>query len=384
MIRVCGWDVGIRHLAFCEGTIPIQEFSLEHFKITSCGYIDLQAEQHAVVHQWPSPQIPENVNTNANENIVMPKLCCCKTLSNHKACSAQPRWILYTLEEIPFIYCSRHQKEEKTPGTWWSLFGKDKNKKPKLGAPINARHLAVDSSEEDIDADEELSSSKITTTCGICRKEFESVRQPFWVHRPVEHWKGSCVHPICFKCVRATLPDGWEKWPRNTRNKLVGGGEPEDKLLHGPGITETDEIMQKLVRCLREKWPSDMDLVWIENQPALVNPRMKSLQMILYTHFQGILSDRGGSVRFVNPNQKWKTAVDLPDDSTYRVHKQDSVNRFIIWLRQFGEEYNDFLKFFESQKKKDDMADAFWIVGANLSEWNVNRRFLSEPDTETT
>ena len=379
MIRVCGWDVGIRHLAFCEGIIPAQQFSLEHLKITSCGYIDLQAEQQAVVHQWPLLDIdPETVVPDANT----PILSCCKTSAKGKPCSGQPRWILNTPEDTLHVYCVRHQKDEKAPGDWWSLFVKDKNKKPKLGAPVKARHIAVDSSEED--ADEEQLSLKITATCGICRQEFESVRQPFWVHRPIEHWNGSCVHPICFKCVRAPLPNGWEKWPRNTRNILVGGGEPEDKLLHGPGVTETDEIMQKLVRCLREKWPSGMDLVWIENQPALVNPRMKSLQMILYTHFQGILSDKGGSVRFVNPNQKWKTAVDLPDDSTYRVHKQDSVNRFVIWLRQFGDEYEDFLRFFEGQKKKDDMADAFWIVGANLSEWKVNRRFLSEPDTETT
>lgn len=357
MIRICGWDVGIRHLAFCEGTIPIDNFSLEQFTISRCGVIDLLADNEPFIYDRMKIVLPKENEIPKEEG------GCCVKLKN-KYCASPVKLALFTAENKQQNFCSRHQNHELEGGkTKWLLLEKNKKKKPNLDMYTTT-----------VTADEK---QNVFILCCMCNQNFTSVKQPRWVCRP-EMWNRTCIHPVCYKCAKKPLPTGWQIWTCSRKNNI--SPEPKNTILQGPAITDTDEIMQKLVRRMKKTWQHpEMDIVWIENQPTFVNPRMKSLQMILYTHFQSVLSDKGGSVRFVNPNQKWKNAIDLPEKPTYKSYKQQSVNRFIDWLNKQGNN-KEFLEFFNMQKKKDDMADAFWIIAASISDWKINNNFYIRSD----
>jgi hypothetical protein len=114
------------------------------------------------------------------------------------------------------------------------------------------------------------------------------------------------------------------------------------------------------------------DIVVVENQPSMKNPRMKTISGTVYDYYmirgmfdKHITQSTITSVRFMSPSNKLKLAnngdtmelVKLKgdDSKTYKLTKQLGIKYCSEMIAQFPE----WLTVFNSHKKKDDMADCF-------------------------
>ena len=124
------------------------------------------------------------------------------------------------------------------------------------------------------------------------------------------------------------------------------------------------KISQLCVDKLREIDISDVNHVLIENQPALKNPVMKSIQMIIYTFFimDGLMKEESliESIHMVNARNKLKVykgpPIECNKKDKYAQNKFLSVEYTKEMIK--GEE-DKFIKLFDESKKKDDLADAY-------------------------
>jgi hypothetical protein len=186
----------------------------------------------------------------------------------------------------------------------------------------------------------------------------------------------------------------------------------EKKIMHKRHF-DIGDTSERLITVLRDSFSDDTscyDHVLVENQPSLKNPSMKSISMIIYTFFQTIkmLFGSVGSVQFVSALAKLSTkthlAVDLVDSNSMNKEEDERENirqqgvsrnrsksisyeqkkklavekcrrvlkRGMVTTRlpppnpnfNTDDDKNDhdaasLLEFFETSKKKDDLADAF-------------------------
>ena len=110
----------------------------------------------------------------------------------------------------------------------------------------------------------------------------------------------------------------------------------------------------------------DCDNIIIENQPVLKNPKMKSLQIMLYSYFL-IKNKNINDIQLVNASNKLKVFKGkLSDDKEimlknikdkYRKNKFTAVEHTKRMMEDNGE--TEFIEKFNSNKKNDDLADAF-------------------------
>ena len=106
-----------------------------------------------------------------------------------------------------------------------------------------------------------------------------------------------------------------------------------------------------------------VDLVVIENQPALKNPTMKSIQMILYSYFliNGISTNKPiKDLQMVNARNKLKVyngpKIECDIKNKYNKNKFLAIQYCEYMIK---EENNDFILLYQNSKKKDDLADAY-------------------------
>ena len=111
------------------------------------------------------------------------------------------------------------------------------------------------------------------------------------------------------------------------------------------------------------------DYIIIENQPVLKNPTMKSIQMILYSYFafKSLKLKDFKDLILMNASNKMKVYTKPTDSeltekinklkSKYSRNKKLSILHSQLILEEHST--NDWLDFFKSNKKKDDLADAF-------------------------
>lgn len=131
-------------------------------------------------------------------------------------------------------------------------------------------------------------------------------------------------------------------------------------------IKDLDSISDSLINLLDEildNTDSHELCVLIENQPAMKNPTMKSVQMVLYTYFILMRKKLGlqVSVDFVSASRKLKYMVqNYPDmnrtEKSYKANKANAVAYCKYYLHSKEDEKN--LDFFQRHKKKDDLSDA--------------------------
>tara|TARA_X000000950_G_C13835300_1_gene627910 strand:- start:18 stop:617 length:600 start_codon:yes stop_codon:yes gene_type:complete len=132
--------------------------------------------------------------------------------------------------------------------------------------------------------------------------------------------------------------------------------------------------LKDLSRSLYENLESNkifkkFDYIIIENQPVLKNPTMKSIQMILYSYFafKSLKHKDFKDLLLMNASNKMKVYT-KPIDSTltekidklkskYSRNKKLSILHTQLILEEHST--NDWLELFKSNKKKDDLADAF-------------------------
>ena len=105
------------------------------------------------------------------------------------------------------------------------------------------------------------------------------------------------------------------------------------------------------------------EVICIENQPALKNPVMKTVQMILYSYFmiEGATKDTPVSeVHMINARNKLKVykgpEVECKFTDKYKKNKYLSVE---YTKQMILEEDPKFIELFTDCKKKDDLADAY-------------------------
>ena len=150
-----------------------------------------------------------------------------------------------------------------------------------------------------------------------------------------------------------------------------------------------DDTRLKLINILEnKKHLLNADVVVIENQPSFKNPRMKSISALLYDYYiiRGVIDkERTNSnikrVKFMSPSNKIKLASDgetqqivklkasekaCDESKAYKLTKSLAVKYTQDLLKHLPE----WLKHFNSYKKKDDLADAF-LQGAYYFEMNV-------------
>lgn len=104
----------------------------------------------------------------------------------------------------------------------------------------------------------------------------------------------------------------------------------------------------------------------IENQPVLKNPTMKSIQIMLYSYFL-IKNKNINNIKLVNASNKLKVykgqipEVDKTSISSikdkYKRNKMTAILHCKLMIND-----NDKLEYFNSHKKKDDLADAYLMT----------------------
>lgn len=149
----------------------------------------------------------------------------------------------------------------------------------------------------------------------------------------------------------------------------------------------------------------DVDAVVIENQPSLKNPKMKSIQMIVYSYFLmygKILNQTEKKIKYIdfcNASNKLKVykgpkicledlkkkkksidnnssikdfvieekkeeqeiTIEIKDNKTKKLSYSDKKKMAVEHVKYFLKENNDIenLNFFNQHKKKDDLADSY-------------------------
>ena len=109
---------------------------------------------------------------------------------------------------------------------------------------------------------------------------------------------------------------------------------------------------------------SNIKYILIENQPALKNPVMKSIQMIIYTFFiiEGIMKETSNIefVHLVNARNKLKVykgpKIECNKKNKYAKNKYLSIEytKYMV-----NNEKEEFKILFNNSKKKDDLSDAY-------------------------
>ena len=124
------------------------------------------------------------------------------------------------------------------------------------------------------------------------------------------------------------------------------------------------KISQLCVSKLRDIDLSDINHVLIENQPALKNPVMKSIQMIVYTFFimDGVMKDNSSieTIHMVNARNKLKVYKGPPVECNKKGKYAQNKYLSVEYTKEMIKEDEDkFIELFDESKKKDDLADAY-------------------------
>ena len=143
--------------------------------------------------------------------------------------------------------------------------------------------------------------------------------------------------------------------------------ETKDKKIKKKKLNTNYDICKLSQTCINKLNTIDLknvNQVLIENQPALKNPTMKSIQMIVYTFFiiNGIMKDTSSieHIHMVNARNKLKVykgpKIECNKKGKYAQNKFLSVEYTKTMIIK---EKDEFIELFNQSKKKDDLADAY-------------------------
>tara|TARA_B110000495_G_C22953374_1_gene558377 strand:- start:273 stop:1052 length:780 start_codon:yes stop_codon:yes gene_type:complete len=113
---------------------------------------------------------------------------------------------------------------------------------------------------------------------------------------------------------------------------------------------------------------SEIKTVVIENQPVLKNPKMKSIQMILFTYF--LMRNPEINVKLVPASSKLKFNIENEEiDKINKLKNKYTRNKklAIEYCKEFIKDNTERTKFFVDFKKKDDLADSYLLIRKYLS-----------------
>jgi len=107
----------------------------------------------------------------------------------------------------------------------------------------------------------------------------------------------------------------------------------------------------------------DIDEVVIENQPTMKNPRMKNIQVMLFSHF--VMRDKANrikNVNYISATNKLKEAYKKIDISLHKMPENAKAQRkklAIIYTKELLKDQPEKLTILENHSKKDDMCDSY-------------------------
>ena len=127
------------------------------------------------------------------------------------------------------------------------------------------------------------------------------------------------------------------------------------------------ELGKYIVKKLDEKENFlNVDIVLIENQPALKNPKMKSVQMILYSYFliEGVTTLKTiKDIQMMNARNKLKAYIGPPVKcdikDKYKKNKFLAIQYCDYMIKNNPHIDKKLHKLYEDSKKKDDLSDAY-------------------------
>tara|TARA_B100002019_G_C21136702_1_gene531057 strand:- start:146 stop:820 length:675 start_codon:yes stop_codon:yes gene_type:complete len=167
-----------------------------------------------------------------------------------------------------------------------------------------------------------------------------------------------CDKSVTFICGEFQVCSAHKKLKQYSDKKFKKISKKDNPMLdQGKCIVET--LQKKEDFC-------NVDLVVIENQPALKNPTMKSIQMILYSYFliNGVTKDESSieDIQMINARNKLK-AYDgpvVPCDIKDKYKKTKFLGiQYCLSMIVESEQDDQWLNLFTTSKKKDDLADAY-------------------------
>ncbi len=111
----------------------------------------------------------------------------------------------------------------------------------------------------------------------------------------------------------------------------------------------------------------DVDHVLIENQPALKNPTMKSVQMLVYSYFliNGVTNVESSikNIEMINARNKLKAykgdPIDCKIKDKYKKTKFLGIQYCKIMIEENNKIDQKYRDQFEESKKKDDLSDSY-------------------------
>ena len=179
----------------------------------------------------------------------------------------------------------------------------------------------------------------------------------------------TCEHMIKGKCCDKTA----KKMIKDTEFKLCTAHTKiklyKDKKLKNVPKLENPMLLlgKQIVKTLDKKENFlKVDIVIIENQPALKNPTMKSVKMILYSYFlvNGITSDKPmKDIQMINARNKLKAyqgpTIECDITDKYKRNKFLAVQYTDIMIRENDTIDDIYHKLYDESKKKDDLSDAY-------------------------
>lgn len=217
----------------------------------------------------------------------------------------------------------------------------------------------------------------------ICNKKanfHNLINHNFYCNKHSKDFKDDIMDIHKIRCSHKTIKGDLcgKKISYNTNIKFIGYCKTHSKNHQDTELIEIkkeskcslNDISINLIKLLDSK-PSllEANIITIENQPAFKNPRMKSIQMIIYTYFniRGRIDvkDNGNYIErilFLAASNKLKVNFDnkAEVDKTIVTKNKYKRNKELakLYCLEFVKD-PDWIEFFDSNKKKDDLADTY-------------------------
>ena len=186
---------------------------------------------------------------------------------------------------------------------------------------------------------------------------------------------GCCVKKSKFKCLNQNFIDKCycTVHAKSINKKIQEQYKIKSVKKKSVSSLSIDDLKYELIKELEcRKSFMEANIILIENQPSMKNPKMKAISSTIYDYFliRGIFDkERTNSkiekVKFMSPSNKLKLA-DEGDTKKLIKAKGDESKSYkltkslgIKYCKEMIEPYPEWKEVLNSHKKKDDLADSF-------------------------
>jgi hypothetical protein len=213
---------------------------------------------------------------------------------------------------------------------------------------------------------------KLYCFCSKHKKEYDQLKLKFQ-----KTFTKNLCNDICILCEKkSSFHCDQEHYCSEHYKKTINKFEKECSLkdiLTNCSKLSIDLLKLNMINILDKLDLLDVNHVIIENQPSLKNPKMKGIADNLYSYFliRGIIDNKSiQKVSFFSPSNKLKTNIDehfnksntdtLLENTTNSTEKYKMTKQLAIqYCLKLLENFPNWISFFNSHRKKDDLADSF-------------------------